>query len=239
MLNDIVPPAEFGTRGRVVVEELDLDISAPYRAMGLDFVTSDDVVRTGVVPRLNAALSIISSIPDLASALGDLLWAIHVLKTPDADYDVSHSDPGIPFSVFIGVSAEPGPLDRIRLAEELVHECMHLQLTLLEAQHILVCASEERLPSPWQGRLRPTRGVLHGFYVFSVLDAFFSRLAAASAVNPIEAAHVRARRHEIGAELDVAANALATSYELTEDGRILVSELTYPDAMTARHERRK
>ena len=224
-LGDVIPPSGFGSLGPVVVEELDLDTSAPYRAMGLEFAATDDVVRTNAASRLVAALATISSVPDLAMALGHLLGAIHVLQPPGADYDVSHSDPDIPFSVFVGVSLEPGPLDRLRLAEELVHECMHLQLTLLEAWRPLVCGIEELHPSPWQGRPRPTRGVLHGFYVFAALDAFFSRLVASGGLDPMEAAHVIARRREIVRELAVAAGGLARSCELTDEGRSLVAEL--------------
>ena len=225
VLGDVIPPAGFGSPGPIVLEELDFDASAPYRAMGLKFATTDEVVRTNAGPRLVAALVTVSSVPDLAMALGHLLGAIHILQPPGADYDVSHSDPDIPFSVFVGVSLEPGPLDRLRLAEELVHECMHLQLTLIEARRPLVRGTEELHPSPWQGRRRPTRGVLHGFYVFAALDAFFFRLVAGGGLDPTEAAHVRARRCEISGELPVVASALATSCELTDEGRSLVAEL--------------
>ena len=225
VLGELIPPAGFGNPGPIVLEELDLDGSAPYRAMGLEFATAEAVVRANAAPRLVAALVTISSVPDLAMALGHVLGAVHVLQPPGADYDVSHSDPNIPFSVFVGVSLEPGPLDRLRLAEELVHECMHLQLTLIEARLPLLHGTEELHPSPWQGRLRPTRGVLHGFYVFAALDTFFSRLLARGGLDPTEAAHVRARRCSIAAELLVAASALATSCELTDEGRSLVAEL--------------
>ena len=225
VLGDVIPPAGFGSPRPVLLEALDLGTSAPYRAMGLEFAAADDVVRMNAALRLGAALAAVSSVPDLAMALGHLLGAIHVLQPPGADYDVSHSDPDIPFSIFVGVSLEPGPLDRLRLAEELVHECMHLQLTLLEVQCPLVRGTEELHPSPWQGRPRPTRGLLHGFYVFAALDEYFSRLLAGGGLDSTEATHVRARRLEIAAELPLAANALATSCELTDEGRSLVGKL--------------
>jgi HEXXH motif-containing protein len=73
-------------------------------------------------------------------------------------------------------------------------------------------------------RPRPTQGVLHGFYVFAALDVLFARLAVANGLDGTEVAHVRLPRRDIAAELDVVASALATSYELTDDGRILVEE---------------
>lgn len=103
---------------------------------------------------------------------------------------------------------------------------MHLLLTLLENERALVGDLGERHLSPWQGCPRPTRGVLHGFYVFSVLDVVFARLAGWPGLSAPEAAHALRRRGEIAGELTVAADALATSSELTQDGRGLVAELS-------------
>ena len=218
-------PAECGHRTPVVIEYLDPANAAKYVAMGLEFASVAEVELADASSRLASALAALSSVPDLAVTVATLLGAIHVLRSPSADHDVSHSDPGVPFSVFVGVPAEAGPLDRLRLAEELVHECMHLLLTLLEAERPLIRGTEELHESPWQGRLRPTQGVLHGFYVFSVLDVLFARLAAAACLSGAEATHVRLRRREIEAELALAAGALETSEELTRDGRDLVAEL--------------
>ena len=222
----VIPTSpECGRSGTIVIEELDPGIAAPYRAMGLEFATAEDVIRIKALPRLLAALDAVAALPDLAAALGGVLAAVHILKPPGADYDVSHSDPEVPFSAFVGVQPEPGPLDRLRLAEELVHECMHLQLTLHEAQHPLVRGNGELHPSPWMGCRRPTQGLLHGFFVFSALDSFLARLSEAGGLNSTETAHVEARRREIAGDLEVAANALAGSSELTANGRNLISEV--------------
>ena len=225
VLGVIPSPPEFGRSGTIVIEELDPGIAAPYRATGLEFATAEDVIRINAVPRLLAALDAIAALPDLAAALGDVLAAVHILKPPGADYDVSHSDPDVPFSAFVGVQLEPGPLDRLRLAEELVHECMHLQLTLHEAQQPLVRGNGELHRSPWKGCQRPTQGLLHGFFVFSALDTFLARFSVAGRLDSMETAHVEARRREIAGDLEIAASALAGSCELTEDGRNLISEV--------------
>jgi len=225
VLGVIPTPPECGRSGTIVIEELDPGIAAPYRAMGLEFATAEDVIRIKALPRLLAALDAVAALPDLAAALGGVLAAVHILKPPGADYDVSHSDPEVPFSAFVGVQPEPGPLDRLRLAEELVHECMHLQLTLHEAQHPLVHGNGELHQSPWMGCHRPTQGLLHGFFVFSALDTFLARLYETRRLNSTETAHVEARRREIAGDLEVAADALAGSCELTENGRNLISEV--------------
>ena len=159
--------------------------------------------------RLIAASAIIAWIPDLAAAIGHLLAAVLVLRAPDADHGVSHSDPDVPCSVLIGMSPETSGVDGLRLAEALVHECMHLQLTLLERPCPLVIGIEEPHASPWQGRPRPKRGILHGFYVFTVVGPFFARLLAEDGLSGLEASHAMSRRRDIAAQTEVAARALA------------------------------
>jgi HEXXH motif-containing protein len=63
----------------------------------------------------------------------------------------------------------------LRLAEAVVHEAMHLNLTNLEGFEPLV-ASEAWIHSPWKSEPRPALGVLHGVYVFACIHRFFRHL---------------------------------------------------------------
>ena len=127
---------------------------------------------------------------------------------------MSHSEPTIPFSIFVSAPrpAEKDPV--IRLAESLIHEAMHLQLTLVENVLPLV-STEGQGYSPWQGRPRPARGLLHGLYVFTVILHFMDLVAVA---RPDLAAKARQRRVEIEEEVAVLED---FSGYLTEAGRAL------------------
>ena len=57
----------------------------------------------------------------------------------------------------------------IRLAEAIIHEAMHLQLTLVERLCPLILEDDRKLFSPWKNEDRKPSGVLHALYVFSVI----------------------------------------------------------------------
>ena len=172
---------------------------------------------------LQSALSLIASVPSLHATVAQYLRSLHILESPGADYDVSHSDPGVPFSIFASV-----PLferkGRLRLAESIIHECMHLQLTITEEVLPLVEAPEVRLFSPWRQTLRPVTGVLHGFYVFAVVHEFFRVLSLTGSLTSDESVFVSMRRRQIVEEVAQVAF-LGSTEGLTDDGRCLVRYL--------------
>lgn len=98
-----------------------------------------------------------------------LVRSIHIISSRGPGYDCSHSEPTIPFSILVSV-----PLGErhaaLRLAESILHEAMHLQLTLIEEDTDLVTSQVEESYSPWQQQLRPAQGLLHGLYVFAAID---------------------------------------------------------------------
>lgn len=133
---------------------------------------------------IKTALDLIRSVPSLYDTISLYLRSIHLLTAPSDDHDVSHSDPAVPFSIFVSVP----PSDvrgRVRLAESIVHECMHLQLSAIERIVPLVAETGAMHFSPWQQTLRPVSGLLHGLYVFAVIQSFLS-LAARSESLTIE-----------------------------------------------------
>jgi HEXXH motif-containing protein len=55
------------------------------------------------------------------------------------------------------------------VAESLIHESMHLQLTLVDSIEPLAVDDRANGYSPWKEELRPVTGLLQGLYVFAVI----------------------------------------------------------------------
>jgi HEXXH motif-containing protein len=165
-----------------------------------------------------ALLDVIEPIPSLLSAVSELAWNFHVILAPDDDYDVSFSDPAIPFSVFISVPARCERSSILRVAENLTHETMHLQLTLFEGIRPLVdTASSWSMYSPWKQQNRPVQGVLHGLYVFSVLRWMWHELSQTTR-NRTDLDFAFRRVSEIDQEIS-AVRAIEECPALTEAGK--------------------
>ncbi len=153
-------------------------------------------VGPGALATVREATALLSEVPSLAESVGSVVRALHVLHA-DTGYDVSHSEPTIPLSIFVSVPS-PGEKDAvIRVAESILHEGMHLQLTLLEGVFPLVATEGEGF-SPWQRRARPIGGLLHGLYVFSVIIRFMDQIAGS---RPELGLKARQRRTEIEEEV--------------------------------------
>jgi len=165
-----------------------------YRIAGVRFYSTDEIENTAVLECIGDALSIISQIPSLISSVQALVRSLHVLKPFDTDHDLSFSEPQIPFSIFVSVFEERVPNDALRVAEAIVHETMHLQLTLIEQALAIVEPSRCKHFSPWRREMRSSRGLLHAVYVFSVIHHFLSRLISSEEVS---SKFIEARRSEI------------------------------------------
>jgi HEXXH motif-containing protein len=179
--------------GTFALAERDVLVEVTERGMALTFTHDIGAGRLGL---LAEAGKIIAMEATLAETLGCLVRVAHVLRTEPA-FDISHSDPEIPFSVFVSVPAEDEPDAVLRLAESIVHEAMHLQLTLLEATFPIVGPTAAEVFSPWQRRRRPIQGLVHGLYVFAVVSQWFQRLVRGF---PSAYAYTSRRRREIARE---------------------------------------
>lgn len=200
------------------IEALPESSRTRYERIGLAFPESISI--HSYVAAVQSALSHITMVPSLYAAVCAYLRTLHVLQAPGKDFDVSHSDPEAPFSIFVSVPSAC-PNGALRLAESIIHECMHLQLTMIEALLPLVGTEGEGVFSPWKQRQRPLRGVLHGLYVFSVIDAWLQALDQGDFLAPESRTFVVKRRGEIAHEVAQVAG-LVTAEGLTECGRILV-----------------
>ena len=175
----------------------------------------------GFAETLAKSLDLIGMVRPLQGTIAGTCRSLHVLLPPAPDVDVSCSDPSLPHSIFVSCPPDTKE-DRVeRLAENLVHEALHLQLSLVEGLEPLVSEipREELLFSPWRGERRTVRGLLHAVYVFGNLRFFWGKIASS---RPGSASFARARIETIDSEM-AAASHLLESRSLTPTGRRLAT----------------
>lgn len=197
-------------------------LSAPavQRLSSKDVPFAEEVtITTRALHGLDSALTKLQQVPSLAATVSSLAKSVHILEAPEPGFDVSYSDPSIPFSVFLNVSE--GRFADLRTAEALVHEAMHLQLSLIE-RFVPIAKSDEGLHySPWKRSQRPVSGVMHAFYVFRVIDQW---LACLSQISDEAVEYAQKRRKEICDEIQqLSPTSLAD--HLTAEGHQLLSRL--------------
>ncbi|HXB67813.1 MAG TPA: HEXXH motif-containing putative peptide modification protein [Candidatus Acidoferrales bacterium] len=172
----------------------------------------------------SALSDVIEPFPFLRCAVSELVWRCHIVLAETKDCDVSFSDPAVPFSIFVSAPPEGADSSILRVAESVIHETMHLQLTLFESLVPLVdIASLFSMYSPWKQENRPAQGVLHGLYVFSVLRWMWLRKSQTTG-NRIDRDFASRRVAEIDEQVS-AVRSLEKSPALTEAGRRLLDQL--------------
>ena len=158
------------------IEIIDPEHARCYKQDGFRFYTAEEINTTNVLTQIRKAVDIVKLVPTLSTTVAALVCSIHVIDVGNDDYDVSFSDPRIPFSIFVSVSQSNEATIPLRIAEAIIHEAMHIQLTLIERILPLVNPSSQQHYSPWRGEFRNAQGVLHGLYVFRVIDECFYEL---------------------------------------------------------------
>lgn len=136
---------------------------------GLEFYTNEDFLHLKLEEIIFLAFEKIRIIPSLYESTKLLAKNIVLLNPQDNFSDTSYSSPKIPFTIFISIPRDRVENIEMRVAESIIHECMHLQLTLLEDRMPLIISATERHFSPWKGEWRNSSGILHALYVFSVI----------------------------------------------------------------------
>ncbi len=218
------PPGAEG--GFALLECLPSRAVDELEAQGLSLRAVDASMVPATVSVLKQAWCLAHAVwPELSSFVGRLVRCVHLLEAPSSDVDCSYSRPDLPFSVFLSVPGYGSHARIERVTEALVHETMHLQLSLLERRIPLVDSDRpERVAfSPWRNCERNVLGVLHALYVFVMVRTLWQR-AAQRAPRGLDRkfaeARVRAVRDEVGR-----AQLLAASPGLTYEGRHLVRQL--------------
>lgn len=145
------------------IEYLSSEAAAGFE--GLHFADSRD---PQIHERIQKAADVFTHIPSMAESIGAVVKAIHPIQSL-RDHDVSHSTPELPFSIFVSIPEKDERDAVLRVAESLIHESMHLQLTLIDSIESLVVDDRASGYSPWKEEFRPVTGLLHGLYVFAVI----------------------------------------------------------------------
>jgi hypothetical protein len=159
-----------------LIEIIDPEHARCYKQDGFRFYTAEEINTTNVLTQIRKAVDVVKPISTLFTTVAALVSSIHVIDVGDNDYDVSFSDPHIPFSIFVSVPRSNEANIPLRIAEAIIHEAMHIQLTLIERIVPLVNPAGRQHYSPWRGEFRNAQGVLHGLYVFRVIDECFYEL---------------------------------------------------------------
>jgi HEXXH motif-containing protein len=144
-----------------------------------------------------AAAAAIDEVAGLADIVRARVRHVHTLKAPPG-YDISHSEPHWHDRIFVSIPERPDRVGALRLAENVIHEAMHLHLTIFELGTPLVRDLKAEIYSPWRQSLRAYSGVIHGLFVFACLREYFSRLQD-SEVAPSR--HIRQRLKDIDADI--------------------------------------
>ncbi len=175
-------------------------------------------------------------VPRLALSVHAVVGEVVLLKAGPA-FDISHSEPRWPQTIFVSVPSRPGQVSALRAAENIVHEAMHLQLTILENASPLVANERAKMTSPWRDEPRHLQGVLHGLYVFTCIAAFFERLGPSGILTAEGARHIGRRQIQIADELSrVDCDQLASG--LTPTGRAFLASRCREHVVVGRTVRR-
>ena len=162
---------EDGTLGGIPVESLAADLVRQITDSEIQLLDSCSIAGI-VTPQLDEALSLLDLVPTVRPTVCQLVRALHVIDPGDTDTDVSFSDPAVPFSIFVSVPPATSETGTLRVAEAILHEAMHLHLTLI-AQIVPLVEPRGRMRySPWRGEERDSEGIIQALYVFSVIRSF-------------------------------------------------------------------
>ena len=207
--------------GGIPIEILPPDIARQIAGHEIKFLDADTVAGT-VAHQLEEALSLLSLVPTVLPTVCTLVRSLHVIDPAGDETDVSFSDPALPFSVFVSVPKVWSEVAALRVAEGILHEAMHLQLTLVERVVSLVVPQRLMYYSPWRGENRDSEGILHALFTFAVIRSFLAEMPVWRA-SPAKD-HVADRIAQITLQVEQTQD-FRECDELTPDGAALVSRL--------------
>ena len=213
--------SEHAFDSAVSVEWLPPVLAGRWRNVGLEFASEADLSDMDFRKTLVSSLDFIGMDHTLEGTVAGLCRSLHVLIASGRDFDVSYSDPSLPLSIFVSCPL-PAERNRVeRLAENVVHEALHLQLSLVECVQPLVIDGPDDEPvfSPWKDEWRTVRGLVHAVYVFGNLRNFWKGVASK---QPESSSFAQARIQTIDTEMARAAH-LARNRSLTTAGRRLAT----------------
>ena len=207
--------------GAIPVEVLTDDVArkvAPNHVRQLNAYSMSGTVRH----LLADALSLLDLVPTVWPTICELVRALHVIDPGSDETDVSFSDPSVPFSIFVSVPSTRSEIAALRVAEAILHESMHLHLTLMAQVVSLVQPQGEVYYSPWWDEQRDSEGILQALYIFGVIQSFFSVIPALQSGKSND--YVASRKKQIEPQI-MQARPFRMCDELTPEGATLVARL--------------
>lgn len=206
------------------VEVLDDSLDNYYEDSGIEFYTTEEITEASLLSCVEDAISVIKRVPTLKTTVAALVRSLHLIKPANDEYDVSFSEPHIPFSIFVSVPRKRKTINSLRVAEAIVHEAMHLQLSLIERVVPLVNPANRIYFSPWRHQYRPLDGLLHAIYIFNVIDRFIENLLPDLDLLLDCSRYLERRRSEIKNQM-CEVEAFRSCPDLTVYGKSFVTEL--------------
>ena len=219
-----IPLLSDGRSSRLLIELLEGSAGCRYENLGLIFVRGDEIANTTTLDCIRDAMSALAHVPSLRDTIIQLVKVVHIVQSDGPDYDVSHSDPQVPFSIFLSIPKQRSAIDSLRVAEAIVHESMHLQLTLVEQLVGLAEETSHRVFSPWKAEYRSIGGIIQGFYVFQVISNFYNELLALPFYRGTPSYYMQKRIDSINEEIHEL-NISNTQSSLSKHGTLLLSRL--------------
>lgn len=205
------------------IELLPKELTDNYSHAQVGFYNAVELTEQPVLDCLAEAIELIRKVPGLYESVLTLVKSVHLIKLDDDSYDVSFSEPQIPFSIFVSVPKTRIKFDFLRVAEAIVHEVMHLQLSLIEKTVPLISSNEQEFYSPWKDEYRNSTGILHALYVFRVIDYFFQRVLADS-VSDANRYYIQTRQSQIYKQIKEI-KSFQSTLTITLLGKLLVIRL--------------
>jgi HEXXH motif-containing protein len=219
-----VPSPDGAVRDAIPIELLPKDLARRCAGPDVRFFGAEEILGDGVSVRVEKALELLGTVPTVLPTVCSLVRALHLIDPADDEMDISFSEPGLPFSAFVSVPGPGAVAGALRVAEALLHEAMHLQLTLAEAVVPLVTPTEKTYYSPWRNEYRTVQGVLHALYVFRAIDAFLGAVPFENLALAPSRCHAIERRATIARQVREIRDFRECS-ELTSDGAAFVVRL--------------
>ncbi len=175
LLNENLPLAELEEMSKGIFIEIPdfMHLSSFYKEHGLQPISKHECDVINAIKQLRNAFDFLCYENACRENIESLVKCIQVLRQPEPEFDISYSHPQVPFTIFVSIGHERSKNDTIRLAESILHETMHLKLTIIEQFCPMVNDNNYHFFSPWRDEERPVQGVLHGMYVFKTILDFY------------------------------------------------------------------
>ena len=220
----VIKSYPMGTHS-ILLETLMDGTQTKFAGLGLTFVPQSVIEATDMLTKISRAINLVLLSTSFGESVAHLVRIVHLIQSEDEQHDCSYSHPELPLSVFVSCPTEKRIDAPWRVAESIVHEAMHLQLSLIERVCPMIDEGgpAHRTYSPWKREKRDTRGILHALYVLSMIKDFWKQIHSVAIHHPCSQFAVD-RCRQITDQIKCLE--LASFYDdLTESGQKLVRTL--------------